>query len=234
METYLTYQDKWGRFHDKPCYDGKYSSNNGWTYSSYAQKVGLELNYFSLQECFNQCLNNGKFVNRSPNDPTPPPSREEILGLASLGFLKPQHLNGWNFSPRPIPKFNAIKLLQQLWQLRPSIGKKYRWEDGEDIYDGRTLVWKHRNYFWENNLDQIYRFAFSVPLVDRHFLNQQWGEFCPFYWFIAKCDSLLGKESGIRYLKYSDEASSKRKVKLALAMVKEFPEDHPIREKLGL
>lgn len=215
------YQDKYGRFHHKPVTEKDLvPSNNGWIYTAYAEKVGIKLNYFQLQECFKGCLIqlSGRFeILRSPGKSLPPISRDEILGLVHLGLLKPGHLNGWNYSPFPLPKFSLFKLIPQLVQL----------------YKNRH----DRNYFWKNNLDQIYRFAFSVPLVDRHYINQRWGEFCPVYWLIAKIDSKFGKESGIRYLKYATDKSEPlgpKDLEFAKAMVEEFPVDHPIRQEVKL
>lgn len=241
MEAYL---DKYGRYHQKICINGEPSGNNGYIYSSYAQKVGLSLDVDSIQSCYNQCLVGGKFVLRSPGKELPPQSRDEITGACSLGLLKPDHLNKWSFSPYPLPRFSLIKLVKQLWELRPSLTwmtKGELLELGDSHYEEmkyrfflRTrLEIKHRNYFWQNNLDQLYRFAFSVPLQDRYFILKKWGKFQwfnpahVFYKAAAILDSKLGQPSGIRYLKYGGEKNK-------AAMVKEFPEDHPIRKKLGL
>jgi hypothetical protein len=163
-----------------------------------------------LHECFDWCLRKGKFVFRTPNKYTPYVSRDEILGAAYLGLLRPEHLNGWNFSPFPMPEFSATQLVKQL----------------KLLYENRT----DRNYFWKNNLDQIYRFAFSVPVVDRYFLLKTWGTFQwynpahVFYAAVAKVDAATGTDSGIRFLKYG---------KSAVAMTKEFPVDHPLTIKVN-
>lgn len=202
------YVDKWGRYHDKPCQNGESSSNNGWIYTAYAEKAGLEIDLFTLAICFRDCkvangdLENGIALIRSPKKETPPMSRDEVLGMASIGFLKQHHLNGWNFSPYPIPKFNLFKTISQFLELRG----------------------KHRNYLWQNKLEHTYRFAFSVPLSDRHFILQKWGKFNLFYWLVAKVDSMIGNPTnGIPWLKYG---GSKRKI----AMQSEFPEDHPLKK----
>jgi len=207
----MSYYDKYGRIHHKYCINGEPSSNNGWIYTAYAAKLGLAVDKEKLSKCFNECLVIGlgkdghtHHLMRSPGKPLPPISRDEILGMAELGLLQPKHLDGWNFSPYPIPRFNPIKLAQQLWDLRPSLNR-------------------HRNYFWQNNLDQMYRFAFSVPLSDRHFILQQFGKFNLIYWAIAKIDSMIGKPSGIGYLKYGKSLEG---------MQEEFPEDHPLRKSL--
>jgi hypothetical protein len=196
------YIDKYGRYHHKPVTESKpIPSGNGWLYTAYAYKLGLPINKKSLEQCLNQCKLHPylPILNRSPGQELPPMSRDEILGLVELGFLIYRDDGSWNFSPRPIPKFNIVTLLKQILEARG----------------------KHRNYFWENNLDQLYRFAFSVPLVDRHYCLQKSGKFNLFYWAIAKLDNMSSEESGIRWLKYG---------KSLKGMLKEFPEDHPFRK----
>jgi hypothetical protein len=222
-----TYWDSYGRLHHKHCNNGVPSSNNGWIYTAYADKLmTIDLDRNGLTECFNKCIikdarDDRSFLIRSPNKDLPPMSRDEILGMAALGLLKPTHLNGWNFSPYPLPRFNPIKLAQQLWELRPE--RVNTWQD--DGEDGYYFEWraKHRNYFWENYLDQLFLFAFSVPLSDRHFILQKWGKFNLVYWAIAKIDSMIGApKNGIPWLKYGKGIE---------AMQEEFPVDHPLRGK---
>lgn len=239
METRMNYQDHWGRFHDKPVTeDEPLPSNNGYIYTAYYRKVaGISVpDYIKLEQCFQKCLIDGKFVLRSPGKITPYLSRDEVLGGVYLSLVKPHHLNGWNFYGYPLPKFSLVKLLKQLWELRPSCGSYYFDQPLYirlfDYLTGPTIIWKHRNYFWQNNLDQIYRFAFSVPVQDRHFILKCWHKFQWYnpvhllYAAIAKVDSLLPKKSGIKWLKYGGEENLK-------AMVKEFPVNHPIRVKVG-
>jgi hypothetical protein len=201
------YVDKWGRYHDKPVINGVPSSNNGWIYTAYAAKGGLEIDKLPLAMCFRKCklidesLPKNLRLIRSPAKELPPISRDEILGMAALGFLKEDHLNGWNFSPYPIPKFSLIKFVKQLFEIRN----------------------KHRNYLWQNNMNQVYRLAFSVPIADRHFILSCWGKFNIFYYLIAKVDSLLFKPTnGIHWLKYGGD---ERKA----IMKTEFPSDHPLQ-----
>lgn len=204
------YFDKWGRVHDKPCVRGEPSSNNGWIYSSYLMKAGYQVDLMSMAMCFRQCKQvdpeTGRlYLIRSPFKEEPPMSRDEILGLAKLGFLRPKHLNGWSFSPYPIPPFNLIKLIKQLVEVKD----------------------QHRNYFWKNKLDQIYRFAFSVPIQDRAFILECFGEKNTlryfFYKAIALIDSKISKPTnGIQWLKYGGDEREE-------IMKKEFPEDHPLQ-----
>lgn len=210
METSkVTYTDMWGRLHHKPTDGISPSSGNGWIYTAYYHKAGGKLDFTILYECFKDCVKQHKngqlFTTRSPDKLTPPQSRDEILGLAHLGFLKPSHLNGWNFSPFPLPRFSIIKLVKQLWECKG----------------------KHRNYFWQNQLSQVYHVAFSVPLQDRAFMLECWGETKSlryfFYKAVAVLDSKIGKpKNGIGWLKYGGEERKK-------IMQAEFPEDHPLR-----
>ena len=201
------YFDKWGRLHHKPCVDGEPSSNNGWIYTAYYDKLNNGMVIGNLRTCFEGCLRNGSFHRHPPSIQSKVPmSRDEILGAAALGLLKPQHLNGWNFSPFPLPKFDIIKTIQQFLELRD----------------------KHRNYLWQNNMIHTYRFAFSMPIQDRAFLLECWGETKSlryfFYKGIAFLDSKFGKpKNGIPWLKYGGE---ERKAVMRL----EFPEDHPLRK----
>lgn len=198
------YFDRWGRLHDKPVTESNpVPSNNGWIYTAYAAKAGIQLDHVKLSLCMSECRvpGNPPHLIRSPGKTLPPMSRDEILGFSALGLLQPEDLQGWNFSPYAIPAFNPIKLIKQLWDLRPSLKR-------------------HRNYFWQNNLDQLYRFAFSVPLADRHFILKQWDRFNLLYWIIHKLDSISKSDNGIGWLKNGTGVEN---------MKKEFPQDHPLQ-----
>ena len=177
----MLYTDSIGRIHDKPT-DGAFpSSNNGWLYTAVYKKLGgvVRFDRSRALECAEQLKRHPSIYDAK----APPISRDEVLGLVYLGVMKPEHLENWSFSPFPLPKFNFVKLIQQIKQAR-----------GQD-----------RNYFWENNLDQLYRFAFSVPLQDRHFILSRWGKYNLFYHLIHVAYSLIppktASSSQIRYLK---------------------------------
>lgn len=175
----MSYIDRYGRIHDKPVVNGDYSSNNGFFYSAVARKLGgfVPIDYRYASECSKRKV-------RHLDKVEPPISRDEILGLVSLGTMTQRELPTWSFSPYPLPNFNLITLVKQLWDCKD----------------------KHRNYFWQNNLSQVYHVAFSVPLQDRHFINTIFKRFNPLYWVIAKVDSWLTPKSNsghlIRFLKY--------------------------------
>lgn len=232
----MNYQDQWTRYHHKPTDGINPSSGNGWVYTAYASKSGLPVDNHKLGECFNLCRIDSSTLIRNPGilDGSPI-SRDEILGMISLELLKPKKdvIIGWNFSPYPLPKFSLTKLIKQLWELRPSLIS----EDWVKLIElsgskviklpkGINIEFTHRNYFWQNNLDQLYRFAFSVPVQDRYVILKTWDKFQwykPSHIFYAAISQLdkLGRASGIRFLKYGGEKNRKE-------MEKEFPADHPI------
>lgn len=123
------YTDKYGRYHDKPTDGVKPSSNNGWIYTAYAKQLDLPIDMVKLQECYKGCLvKNSMFykIDRTPDKPTPPISRDEIIGLASLGLLNYQKLadqhhvfcNLPDMKPKKLSEINWFKALHQLWKLR--------------------------------------------------------------------------------------------------------------------
>lgn len=227
------YFDELGRLHHKPVTtENPVPSGNGWLYTAYYKKViGISVTAFQkLHTAFLKCQVYSSisadrpsfYLVRSPGKDAPPISRDEILGLAALGLLQKEHIKGWNFSPYIVPKFNLVSFLKQAYVLRPTfkpvvIGPV---EPDSKVFFGLYL--RHRNYVWKNDLNQLYRFAFSVPLVDRAFILEKWGKNQLFYSIVAKLDS-FGKASGIRFLKYGGEKNKK-------VMLKEFPSDSPINK----
>jgi len=162
MESINNYIDRFGRIHDKPCIGGEPSSNNSWLYSAVFIKLGgkLDIEPWVLDTCSLDRL-------RHPDASGPVISRDEILGLEYLqpgctGVVQ----NGWGFSPWPWPKFNPWLLIVQAFHCF-------------DPHKPFTL--RHRNTFWLNGFDQIYRFAFSVPWSDRHTILKLNGKCNPWW-----------------------------------------------------
>jgi len=116
------YVDQYGRYHDKPVTQSNpVSSNNGWIYTAYAKKVGLPIDIYKLEMAADMCDQGYGVLWRTPGKESPPMSRDEILGLAELGLLKPEHLRDWNFSPYPLPKFSLVECVKQFWSNQISI-----------------------------------------------------------------------------------------------------------------
>jgi hypothetical protein len=159
------YTDRYGRIHDKPVEASRPSSNNGWLYSAVAQKLGADV--WIEGPVAELCA---RMKQRHPYGTidSPPISRDEILGLASLGYLKEEHLKGWSFSPFYIPPFILSDFVSQVLAL----------------VDWKEKKLKHRNTFWKEHYRQIYRLAFKVPLSDRFFLQMCWGKYSFVYHFI--------------------------------------------------
>lgn len=154
------YQDKWSRYHDKIA-EGRVVSNNGWIYTAYAKSIGLTARIKDLKRCFDLCeVSRGDsfVIDRSPYDPTPPISKDEITGLISLGLLSAEDLiaNDWvMFSPSYVgtyswkAKLDAIIILMLV---------QFRLEGSA-----------RRNYAWENNLYAIYDMVFKYPSADQYY-----------------------------------------------------------------
>lgn len=196
--TLNDYTDAFGRVHDKPCPNGAYSSNNGWLYTAVAKKLGAPVEVSKLYA--HLCAD---ARTRHLGDYEPPISRDEILGLAYLGFSTELDLleSRWNFCPYELPKLNLFKLIAQLWKCRG----------------------QHRNYFWKNKLTQVYHVAFLTPFHDRHFHMSCMGGFSVIYWLIAKIYEMkkpTDKSSRlIRFLKTGEDREAVRFY---------FGEDHPL------
>lgn len=99
----MNYTDIYGRVHDKPVTDANpIPSNNGWIYSAQMKRLGGVV--FIDNEVGRLCASERI---RSPGMPFPPMGRDEILGLEYLGFQVA--MDGWNFSPFPLPVANIFK-----------------------------------------------------------------------------------------------------------------------------
>lgn len=161
----MNYQDKWTRWHDKPCIDGEPKSNNGWIYTAYSkyliEKKSIEESNKELlarKTCYRECRKSIRplKIDRSPNDPTPPLSKDEVIGLVSLRFLKANELkesywNFCNFVDYEPKKLNIISICKSAIAL----------------YKARK---EHRNYIWENKIESAYPLAFWLAPHDQYYV----------------------------------------------------------------
>jgi hypothetical protein len=170
------YQDKYTRYHDKPVNSDKDpSSNNGWVYSAYAKYLAPNTTDFdAILSCFDKC-NRSKdgslLVDRSPNDPTPPLSKDEIVGMVSFAQindieLKKSHWNHCNleYEKEPLSFKNVTKAVIALLKMNREI-KKLGLEGSEK-----------RNYVWEKEIKEAYCLAFLLPLQDQYYVNRFYGK----------------------------------------------------------
>jgi hypothetical protein len=220
----MTYQDRWTRWHDKPCTNGEPRSNNGWIYSAYAQYLmpvssQTSKDSFKLLDCYLSCRKSRYplKIDRSPNDETPPLSKDEVIGLVSLGLLEPAELKSshWNFcnfveyKPEKLNIINIYKAVKLLYAARK----------------------EHRNYIWENKVEDAYPLAFWLAPHDQYYVNRQYD----------KKTTLLQKISfylNIASVLTSDNKSTKMMLWLQLTdldhwLAKKVPKDKWVRNYFG-
>lgn len=227
------YKDSRGRYHDSPVTQtDPFPSNNGWIYTAYMARAEVEINqtmttFINVDESTAITCSDLN-IRHLPEDSSSevPMSRDEILGLAYLGYVSKDLTETWRFNPqdRSIPKFSLSKLIKQAQSL-VIVNTYYKRVLGLDIKMFNFEL-AHRNFFWKNNLDQLYRFAFSVPIQDRYSIlkwSNRFKFYRPDHLFYAAVSLVdrLGGPSGIMYLKYGGRKNLDE-------MVKEFPADHPI------
>lgn len=171
------YQDKWTRWHDRPCENEEPRSNNGWIYTAYAAHLMKGKNAFDfkmLQKCYSGCnrtiFSSNMKIDRSPGQIHPPISKDEIIGLSSLGMLNVQSLinSHWNFcnldeyEKEPLTIKKAWIAVKSLWKIRK----------------------EHRNHLWQNQMTETYCLAFRLMPWDTYYIKKDWGfETSIFEWF---------------------------------------------------
>jgi len=148
-----------GFYHDKPVNDDREpSSNNGWIYSAYAQALGFPLERDLLEKSFKGCISDGVFMwTRIPGvgtPPKPPISRDELIGMASLGFPLHSKLSGnkWRWiNPSGVyALFSTWEQLKAVWSLKD----------------------RHRNFVWESHILGAYPTVFRLGFSDRYYFKK--------------------------------------------------------------
>jgi len=170
--TNKSYQDKWTRYHDKPTLDGSSSSNNGWIYTAYSRHLAPDTtDSEKLVQCYNKCVRNYLpiKIDRSPDDSTPPLSKDEVIGMVSLGFLNDKELEAshWNFCnleyvPEKLTISAAYKAAKVLYKIRK----------------------EHRNYVWQNEIKEAYPLAFFLGPEDQYYVKKFYGKRATLFQFI--------------------------------------------------
>jgi|11BtaG_2_1085332.scaffolds.fasta_scaffold00997_5 hypothetical protein len=165
------YQDRFTRFHDKPTDGRNPSSNNGFIYTAYAKHIVPDMvDQMKITECVHKCLvDKNKFqINRNPNDPTPPLSRDEVMGILSIykntGYgdllYKCLKSNHWNFCNLPEYEKKPLNLNRILTA-------------ADILYDIKD---EHRNTVWKENMIDAYPLAFRLPPSDIYYLKRLYGD----------------------------------------------------------
>lgn len=168
------------------------TGNDGWIITAYAAKAGLEVHYLDIQETFQEiCDDTGFPVMRLPGRPTPPPSRDVMLGLKALGFISVRQMEerNWNFSPYPLPRFSLIGTIRDLINMQKKIKELNKLPDGDPNKKPRDVLWK------DGGFPHMFRFAFMVPFQDRASYYRAEGKKAPFIYRAIEALDLMFEPS---------------------------------------
>jgi len=188
------------------------SGNDGAIVTAYAYKLNLPINWAILWHTKDLLSKkNGIPIERHPGKHYPPPSRDTMLGLVALGMLHPETLmeNNWIFFPFKYPSFNPFKTIAALWRIRKA----------------------HRNALWEGEGEpHLFRFSFSVPLVDRASMLRHAGMqvgilYSIIEWVDKKFTSSSASSKLIRWIKYDINPGIE-------TFEDYFGKEHPITSKM--
>jgi hypothetical protein len=154
------YQDKYTLWHDK-----EKGSNNWQNYTAMAKYLNLPYSPIDLMRYQSKCEFNKYIIYRHPNDPTPPISRDCIIGLYCLGLISYNRLKQNHFvyhgKGEPMNKKTFKKII-----------------DGVLMLTMISIVYKkfHRNTFWKKKVKGIYQAAFRLPPSDVFWLKKCEGK----------------------------------------------------------
>lgn len=218
-----------GLWHDKKCINGRSSSNNGWIYTAYAKMLGFHVNPINLKNFYNLCkieVNENRFdMNRLPNKHEPPMSRDEIIGMASLGVLQWEMLesNHWVFKGRG-EKFEAKHVKKFLEGLAALALKSF--------FTRKKI---HRNDFWKKNMKSMYQIAFRLAPHDVYYIKKLNGDKpnkieCTFWKLYVENTLKHGSESeqNILTLQLYDLRDRKlKKINRVMNYMNYFGREHP-------
>ena len=173
----MSYFCKYGLIHDKPCQttinesgivETLPSSNNGWIYTAFYSKFEHP-SFIQLAETNSKCKRIGQLKElsliRLPGKFEPPMSRDEVIGMFSLGFISVDELieNDWYFCGIEPSWYSWPRVLWEMFKIRK----------------------EHRNHFWENKIFPVYRAAFRVWHHDRFYFKFMHGMTPSFFETIA-------------------------------------------------
>jgi hypothetical protein len=185
------YFDKHGFVHDKPCINGEPSSGNSKIYTAYLAKITIPsgktpimgtLIDHEIITCFRKKI---RITYKETNQNL---SRDEYIGMIYLFDLladKAIEEDFWMCEDKP--KFNLIEFFKQLI---PHIKNR-----------------KLRNYWWQNNLDQMKFLTMKLNLSDRAFVYRIAKRKIPLIyrlieWFDKKLKPSSRSSAAIRSFKY--------------------------------
>ena len=157
------YQDQHTLWHDKPCKNGKPSSNNWLIYTAYAKLLKLPYDHNYAAHYFDACtvtLKKGEIkIYRHPGKDKPPFSFDELLGAYILGFIDYETLKANHFVFHGKGKPMSAKVVGDLL-----IGVA-KLAAGDLVGTLGSIVGAKkpdRNAFWEKEIKEMYQAAFRV------------------------------------------------------------------------
>ncbi len=218
------YQDKNTMWHDKPCRNGEPKSNNAYIYSAYSKYLSSgSLDHEKVQANFHKCLRsrNPLLVDRIPNKETPPMSKDEIIGMVSLGLLDHRTLknNHYNFCNISTDFDRELTL-------------KSAWIAADTLY---SIEAQDRNFFWQQNMVETYCLAFKLAPWDIYYIKRKCGITPTLFERVAfSCNMRSVLKSGNRstvmmlWLQLRDMGDSRiSQINLKQAVKDYFGVDHP-------
>lgn len=158
------YQDIDTFYHDKPCINGEPSSNNGFIYTAYSKYLNPNTtDRHRILARFIKCTKSLSPVKitRLPQMETPPCSKDEVVGMVSLGLLSNYELSRshYNFCSQDI-EFERKLSLKSIFRAVKALYKIRK---------------EHRNYVWENKVIDAYPLAFRLPPEDIYYVQKYHG-----------------------------------------------------------
>jgi len=162
----MTYQDKNTFWHNKPSLAGKPSSNNRFIYSAYSKYLApntLNMNKVLVEYVASTVSLSPVIIDRSYNDPMPPLSKDEVIGMVSLGLLTRNELEAsyYNFCNIGLDKVEDRKLTFKSF-----------FKAAKALF---SIQGEHRNYFWENNVKDTYPLAFKLAPWDIYYVKKYYA-----------------------------------------------------------
>lgn len=160
----MIYQDNHTFYHDRPTQNGEPSSNNGFIYTAYSKYLAPDTtSQKAIEQRFENCMvqYSPLKVDRLPGKIEPPISKDEIIGMVSLGLLNARILekSHWNYcnvrdyEPKPLSIGRVFRAVKSLWKIRK----------------------EHRNYVWENDMKEAYCLAYYLMPQHRYYVKKMSG-----------------------------------------------------------
>jgi hypothetical protein len=223
------YQDKWSRWHHKPTDGINPSSNNGWVYTAYASKIlpsSIDMN--KLFTCYRECTRSLSpiKIDRSPNLSHPPLSKDEVIGLVSLGFLTDYNLksSSYNFCNlessfiRKLSLSSFICGLKSLWKIRK----------------------EHRNYAWQQNIVETYPLLFKLMPWDIYYVKKYYNKktslFQKIMFYLNFISVIMGNNNSTKMMLWLQLEDLNHPLKKIIPytdyIVSYFGEFHPLSNKI--